>query len=243
MSKNVYTLDVNEYFVSIQGEGKYMGTLSLFIRLNGCNLSCDFCDTKYASKNGSNNLMNINHVFDTIIKENLINKDIQHLVITGGEPMLQYEQITELIKKIYTYLLQNDIDNRITVTIETNGTLSENILKLYNNVKHLHDRIDILFSISPKRNKIELNKLILLLKNIRPDNWILKIVVGGNDDILFVENILSQLRHEYTDNVYIMPLGTTNELLNESFKYCNKLLNKYTYLKYSDRLQIRINVK
>ena len=36
---------VNEIFYSIQGEGRYTGTPAIFIRLAGCNLRCDFCDT------------------------------------------------------------------------------------------------------------------------------------------------------------------------------------------------------
>ena len=38
---------VNEIFYSLQGEGAYTGTASIFIRFSGCNLACDFCDTKH----------------------------------------------------------------------------------------------------------------------------------------------------------------------------------------------------
>lgn len=38
---------VNEIFYSIQGEGRYTGTPAIFIRLAGCNLRCDFCDTEH----------------------------------------------------------------------------------------------------------------------------------------------------------------------------------------------------
>lgn len=38
---------VNEIFYSIQGEGRYTGTPAVFIRLAGCNLRCDFCDTEH----------------------------------------------------------------------------------------------------------------------------------------------------------------------------------------------------
>ena len=40
-------IKVNEIFHSIQGEGKYTGVNSIFMRTSGCDLACNFCDTKY----------------------------------------------------------------------------------------------------------------------------------------------------------------------------------------------------
>ncbi|MFQ3676110.1 MAG: 7-carboxy-7-deazaguanine synthase QueE [Endomicrobiia bacterium] len=44
-------LKVSEIFFSYQGEGKYLGYPTIFIRLAGCNLKCFYCDTKYSVKN------------------------------------------------------------------------------------------------------------------------------------------------------------------------------------------------
>lgn len=74
---------INEIFESIQGEGKYAGHPALFIRTSGCNLSCNFCDTKY-------------HVNG----EDISTKDLvtrikaskpKIVVWTGGEPLLQFK--------------------------------------------------------------------------------------------------------------------------------------------------------
>lgn len=43
------TLKLAENFVSINGEGRYAGELALFMRFAGCNLQCDWCDTKWAN--------------------------------------------------------------------------------------------------------------------------------------------------------------------------------------------------
>ncbi|MDR3060574.1 MAG: 7-carboxy-7-deazaguanine synthase QueE [Dysgonamonadaceae bacterium] len=84
-------LKVNEIFYSLQGEGGRQGEASVFIRLSGCNLHCDFCDTEFES--GS--WMDID---DILIKI----KDFQcHWIVwTGGEPSLQLnDEILSFFKK------------------------------------------------------------------------------------------------------------------------------------------------
>jgi len=76
-------LRVAETFYSIQGEGEWTGTAAFFIRLAGCNLNCEFCDTRYeATREATIN--------------GLITEACQHparkVVITGGEPALQDTQ-------------------------------------------------------------------------------------------------------------------------------------------------------
>jgi 7-carboxy-7-deazaguanine synthase len=102
------TLKVNEIFESLQGESSYAGFPCLFIRLTGCNLRCSWCDTKYAYEEGKEMQA------DEIIS--LINSSKTGLIeFTGGEPLLQKE---ELIKVI------NGIDSLKTILIETNGSIS-----------------------------------------------------------------------------------------------------------------------
>lgn len=101
---------VNEIFYSLQGEGYFSGTPSLFIRFSGCNLKCGFCDTQ--------------HQHGTEMKEEDIVEraracKAQHVVITGGEPSLQLtESLVDKLHKIGKY-----------VAVETNGThlLPENV--------------------------------------------------------------------------------------------------------------------
>ena len=82
-------MKINEYFESLQGEGKFSGYPALFIRLSGCNNKCEFCDTKY-HKEGKNISKN------KIIK--IINNYKGDIVVwTGGEPTLQIEDIIYII--------------------------------------------------------------------------------------------------------------------------------------------------
>ncbi len=102
-------LVVNEIFHSIQGESTKAGFTSTFIRLTGCNLNCNFCDTEYARTSG--NRISI----DKIINDISTSGNINHITITGGEPLLQLDSIT-LMKR----LLQKDY----TIQLETNGSIN-----------------------------------------------------------------------------------------------------------------------
>ena len=101
------TLDVNEIFESVCGEINGFngcGQISTFIRLNGCNLACRWCDTLYA-KGAPKCIM---HIDDIIAKVKT-----RHVTITGGEPFEQ-SNITKLANQLIT--------REYDVSIETNGT-------------------------------------------------------------------------------------------------------------------------
>ncbi len=100
-------MKINEIFESIQGEGKYSGKPSLFIRMSGCNLACQFCDTEY--KSGKHYSMG--EIY------NIINKSKKEIVVwTGGEPTLQLEEIIKVI----------DQTKNKSHHLETNGHILDN---------------------------------------------------------------------------------------------------------------------
>ena len=105
---------VNEFFLSVQGEGINSGKLALFLRFGRCNLSCSFCDSK--------NSLKIYYPF-SLDKINLILKHYRgytnFLILTGGEPLLyDLSSLIPIIKK-YKY----------KIAVETNGILYQNWLK------------------------------------------------------------------------------------------------------------------
>jgi 7-carboxy-7-deazaguanine synthase len=77
-------LKINEIYKSIQGESTYAGLPCTFVRLTGCNLRCQWCDTEYAFDQGS--LMSVAQVTEAV--RNLKTPLVE---ITGGEPLLQEE--------------------------------------------------------------------------------------------------------------------------------------------------------
>ncbi|MBQ9898170.1 MAG: putative 7-carboxy-7-deazaguanine synthase QueE [Ruminococcus sp.] len=102
--------EVIERFVSINGEGAHAGELAAFIRFKGCNLSCSYCDTRYA------NAPDAPCVEETVqeLAQWVHGTGVANVTLTGGEPLLQPE-IGGLIS------ILSSMGNR--VEIETNGSI------------------------------------------------------------------------------------------------------------------------
>lgn len=106
------SLAIQEIFSTIQGEGIFVGQPAIFIRLGGCNLACDFCDTEFDSFTK----ISVDEIVASTEKlaKNFCGQIIKKLVvITGGEPMRQP------IERLCRELLLRDFK----VQIETNGTI------------------------------------------------------------------------------------------------------------------------
>lgn len=100
-----------EKFISINGEARAAGELSCFIRFQGCNLNCSYCDTKWANeKEAPYELMSAEEIYGYIKK-----CGVKNVTLTGGEPLIQ-ENIKELIS-----LLAGD--HSLRIEIETNGSV------------------------------------------------------------------------------------------------------------------------
>jgi 7-carboxy-7-deazaguanine synthase len=100
-------LGLAEIFYSVQGEGTWTGTPAVFVRLAGCNLACDFCDTDYALRFTATIPEIVARVRDT-------GGACPTVILTGGEPLAQ-TAAPQLIAALRA-------DGR-RVHIETNGTI------------------------------------------------------------------------------------------------------------------------
>lgn len=100
-------IDIVNIWKTIQGEGPFVGTPSIFIRMAGCNLQCSACDTDYTT---SRYVFSIEQVLEKVDKE--ANENTELIVLTGGEPFRQ--NIGPLVRLLL---------NSYNIQIETNGTL------------------------------------------------------------------------------------------------------------------------
>jgi len=97
---------VNEIFKSIQGESWFAGMPCVFLRLTGCNLRCNYCDTKYAYEEGEE--FSVEELVERAARYNCRMVDI-----TGGEPLLQ-EETPNLAAAL--------LEKARTILVETNGS-------------------------------------------------------------------------------------------------------------------------
>ncbi|RKY31715.1 MAG: 7-carboxy-7-deazaguanine synthase QueE [Candidatus Omnitrophota bacterium] len=113
---------ISQIFLSIQGEGLYLGEKQVFIRLFGCNLGCKFCDTRldYFEERSSEDLLN---------RIKLYGSSFHSVSFTGGEPLLQKDFLKEILQLTQGSGLKN--------YLETNGTL-------FNELKEVIDYVDII---------------------------------------------------------------------------------------------------
>ena len=98
-------LKINEIFYSIQGESSLAGWPTVFVRTTGCNIRCNYCDTKYSYYEGTR--LKIAQVI-----ENIESHHVRHVCVTGGEPMAQPNTLP---------LMAMLCDLGFIVSLETNG--------------------------------------------------------------------------------------------------------------------------
>ncbi|HWL07985.1 MAG TPA: 7-carboxy-7-deazaguanine synthase QueE, partial [Planctomicrobium sp.] len=185
---------ISEVFESVQGEGRYLGVPSGFIRTSGCNLRCVFCDTPYTSWKPEGEERSL----DSLLAE-IDAMSAGHMVLTGGEPLLTPDLIP---------LSRELKDRNKVITVETAGTV------------HRAEVIADLMSISPKmRNSIPVGthwEQRHDARRHRPEvirelttqyDYQFKFVIDCIADLDEVEQYLEELPHVVSEKVYLMPQG------------------------------------
>lgn len=281
-------IKISELFYSIQGEGKYMGVPSIFLRTFGCNFKCaGFGMLKGESSVEANNIasahinsgnklykdykelplvstgcdsyaswhpafrdlspyFSIDEIVEKMMKLLPHNRWVdEHLVITGGEPLLGWQQV-------YSSLLKHELmENLKELTFETNGTqhlypetrhflLNWTLNNRYHN-KRGYDKLT--FSVSPKLSVSGES----WEDAIKPDVIIdyedigytyLKFVVSNEDDINEAEEAVNEYRKVgFKGPVYIMPVGGVDSVYSLNNRNVAQMAMRKGW-RYSDRLQV-----
>lgn len=178
---------VVEKFISINGEGTKAGQLSVFIRFAGCNLSCNYCDTRWANKpDVPFTEMNEFEIYDYIKATGISN-----VTLTGGEPLLQ-EDIDKLLRILSS-------DKNIFVEIETNGSVE---------LKRFHDISEnIRFTVDYKLAGSGMEKF-MNMDNFTDRNKqdTIKFVVSDMKDLENVAALIDKFNLLEQCRVYISPV-------------------------------------
>ena len=112
MADKSNTIPIIETFISIQGEGIHAGVPYYFVRVGGCPLRCNFCDSEYTWKIDKNQIQNIDFLIQNTVSICHDNQ-IEWVSITGGEPLLYPKQLIRIINSFH--------DADLKVQIETSG--------------------------------------------------------------------------------------------------------------------------
>jgi len=221
MKKVSQKLAVSEYFYSLQGEGKTMGIPAIFLRLTGCNLICGgygvekdgilrdganwICDTIEVWMKGTS------YTFEELIQ--LLNQEIDfvnrlqkgvHLVITGGEPLLQQERLVQFLD-----YLANTYNCRPIIEIETNGTITP-LMSLDEKVQYWNSSPKLSNSGMPNNKRIASETLTWFNQNPKT---IFKFVIANKGDFKELWENWIQLGLIDAKKVMLMPAADSIEQL------------------------------
>lgn len=214
---------ISETFTSIQGEGILAGVPSHFIRTSGCNLRCTWCDTPYSSWRPEGERRPVQDLVDAAVASG-----VRHVVVTGGEPLLQRE---------IGALTEGLVARGLHVTVETAGTVDPAF------------RCDLL-SLSPKTSnsdppepqreqhqlrRLDLGPTVRLLERF-PEHQ-LKFVVEGAEDLDEILELLGDLGNPDPHRVLLMAQGRSAEEVADRAPSIAALCLEHGF-RYTPRLQL-----
>jgi 7-carboxy-7-deazaguanine synthase len=214
-------LKIAELFYSLQGEGSLVGVPSVFIRSSGCNLRCAWCDTPYTSWQPEGTELDLDRIVDEVQAH-----PARHVVITGGEPMIQPEMVplTERLRALGMH-----------ITIETAGTVFQPVAcdlmsispKLSNstpagNFAEPHDRLRI--------------QPTILAELMARYEYQLKFVVENPADLQEIRALMEMLAAP-RERVILMPEGTEPARLAERGLWLAEICKEEGF-RFSPRLHI-----
>ncbi|MBN4066514.1 radical SAM protein [Simkania negevensis] len=160
------TLQIIEIFSSIQGETSWTGLPTLFIRLASCNLRCTWCDTTYSFGRGTRYTI-------TSILESVDHHALQHICVTGGEPLLQ-QDVFPLMSKL--------CDEDYQVILETGGSLS---------IASVDPRVKIILDVKCPGSGMEGRNFWDNIGKLKRSDEV-KFVIKDKDDYCYAKGIVEQ---------------------------------------------------
>lgn len=228
----------NEYmFYTLQGEGRFTGRPSLFLRFSGCNLRCEWrnedgsstkCDTPYSSYNPDKNRKSIDEVMEDILEYPC--KDI---VITGGEPYLQKNML---------FLIDKLVEVGKYITVETNATIYFETKAQFISMSPKLSSSCVSENPFYKKHHEKRWNIQAMQSFIEQHEYQLKFVINSKEDLDEVDLLLEQLGHLAPDKVYLMPQGDELSQLIAKESYLINLC-KARGFNFCPRLHIMLDIQ
>ena len=159
-------IKINEIFFSLQGESSRIGLPTVFIRLTGCPMRCNYCDTAYAFNGGENLTIHA-------ILAKVASYKTQYITVTGGEPLAQRECLDLLITLC---------DSSYEVSLETGGALS---------IKDVDPRVKVILDIKTPGSGEVKNYHWPNLNYLKAKDEI-KLVITDHEDYLWAKNTIQE---------------------------------------------------
>jgi 7-carboxy-7-deazaguanine synthase len=216
---------IAEFFKSIQGEGEFAGTPSVFVRTTGCNLRCWFCDTPYTSWAPEGSQEPWESVLAKILAE-----DCPHVVLTGGEPMLQPDLVS------LSHALRQA--GRI-VTIETAGTVDRPVHADLMSISPKRPNSTPTHAVWTRRHEERRHRLDLITELTHRYPYQLKYVVDQPADLRDVDRHVNEIGGIVPSRVFLMPQGTQAEQIREKTSWITSAARERGY-RVSPRLHIEL---
>jgi 7-carboxy-7-deazaguanine synthase len=173
-------LRITEIFYSLQGESKTTGLPTVFVRLTGCPLRCEYCDTSYAFSGGEQ------RSFENILSDVAAFKP-RYVTVTGGEPLAQPNCI-ELLNKL--------CDAGYRVSLETSGALD---------VSKVDDRVSIVMDLKTPGSKEVSRNLYTNIRLLRRKDQIKFVICDREDYNWSVFKLREYQLDEQVDEVLFSP--------------------------------------
>ena len=199
---------IREIFLSIQGEGPYIGQKQLFIRFCKCNLNCKYCDTDFDI------LKSVEFSAQALLeKVNSYGKNLT-LSLTGGEPLISVKFLEEFLP------LAKQVGHRIY--LETNGTLPENLKMVINYVDIVSADIKLNSATGLNLEDKLVNDFFEIAKE---KETFAKIVFDDNikDDEIFKA---VEVAEKFDIEIILQPKMSGNNFA-VSPDFCEKILNRF----------------
>lgn len=222
-----------EIFVSIQGEGRYLGTPSVFLRASGCNLRCRWgttcCDTPYTSWQPRTDLRSVADIGDQLAAFRRARPWLRHLVVTGGEPLLQ-KSLPELcgVARELGYFQ----------TLETNGTVFQELgVDFVSLSPKLSSSVPVGSEFAADHEARRCNLPALRQWTAGPHQ--LKFVVHRPEDEGEIVALLAELPDSRREDVYLMPQGVEADELQRHGRLCVEICLRHGW-QFTPRAQLEI---